>query len=96
MLGGGAQSPLWCQIYADVTNRPVEQVAEPMFAQVRGAALLARIGLGETSLSEAAELVPVARRFEPDSSSAAVYEQAFVEFRRLFRSLKPHHERLNG
>ena len=29
LLGGGAQSDLWCQIYADVFGRPVEQVADP-------------------------------------------------------------------
>jgi xylulokinase len=96
ILGGGAQSPLWCQIYADVTNRPVEQVADPMFAQVRGAALLARIGLGETGIAAAAALVPVSHRFEPSPAASAVYDDLFGEFRRLFRSLKPHHERLNG
>ena len=29
ILGGGAQSELWCQIYADVLGRPVEQVSRP-------------------------------------------------------------------
>ncbi|MBL9125440.1 MAG: FGGY-family carbohydrate kinase, partial [Planctomycetaceae bacterium] len=31
-IGGGAQSPLWCQIVADVLNRPIRQVAEPNYA----------------------------------------------------------------
>jgi xylulokinase len=96
MLGGGAQSELWCQVYADVMNRPVERVDQPLFAQLRGAAMLARIGLGETTLQRAAALVPVADRFEPDPGAAAVYPPLLREFRRLFRSLKPHHERLNG
>jgi xylulokinase len=96
MLGGGAQSDLWCQVYADVMNRAVERVDQPLFAQLRGAAMLARIGLGETTLQRAAALVPVADRFEPDPGAAAVYPPLLREFRRLFRSLKPHHERLNG
>jgi xylulokinase len=96
ILGGGAQSDLWCQVYADVMNRPVERVAQPLFAQLRGAAMLARIGLGETTLERAADLVPVADRFDPEPTAAAVYEPLLEEFRGLFRSLKPHHERLNG
>jgi xylulokinase len=96
LLGGGAQSELWCQVYADVLGRPVEQVADPRYAQLRGAAMLARIGLGETTLEQAAALVPVAARFEPTPGSAAVHDPVYTEFTRLFRSLKPHHERLNG
>jgi xylulokinase len=41
LLGGGAQSSLWCQIYADTLGRDVVQVAQPLFAQMRGAAMLA-------------------------------------------------------
>ena len=36
----------WCQIYADALGRDVEQVPEPMVAQLRGAALLAAVSLG--------------------------------------------------
>lgn len=96
MLGGGAQSDLWCQVYADVMTRPVERVGDPLYAQLRGAAMLARIALGETTLAEAGALVPVADRFVPARDAAAVYDPLFAEFRRLFRTLKPHHERLNG
>jgi xylulokinase len=95
LLGGGAQSDLWCQIYADVLGRPIERVAEPMFAQLRGVALLARHGLGEVPLSEAAALVPVADTFHPQPGSSTVYDPLFTEFTRLFGSLRPHHRRLN-
>jgi len=36
LIGGGAQSDLWCQIYADTLGREVEQVRDPMVAQLRG------------------------------------------------------------
>ena len=52
ILGGGAQSDLWCQIYADVLGRPVEQVADPRHAQLRGVALWARVCLGELTLDD--------------------------------------------
>ena len=68
ILGGGAQSDLWCQIHADVLGRPVEQVADPRNAQLRGVALWARICLGELTLEDVPALVPVAQRFEPSSA----------------------------
>ena len=36
-VGGGARSPLWCQILADVLDRPIRQVADPVLANARGA-----------------------------------------------------------
>ena len=58
ILGGGAQSDLWCQIYADVLARPVEQVADPRHAQLRGVALWARVCLGELTLDDVPALAP--------------------------------------
>jgi len=96
ILGGGAQSDLWCQIYADVLDRPVERVADPMYAQLRGAAMLALVGMGEASVDEAAARVPVSDRFLPGPGSSDVYDPLFDEFTGLFRSLRKHHQRLNG
>src|SRR5262249_34087550 len=46
-IGGGARSAVWCQIFADVLGRTVEQVADPVNANARGAAMLAAVALGE-------------------------------------------------
>jgi len=70
LLGGGAQSALWCQICADALGRPVEQVPEPMVAQLRGAALLASIALGERSLAQLKELSGEGRIFLPSPIGA--------------------------
>ena len=96
ILGGGAQSDLWCQVYSDVLGRPVERVADPMYAQLRGAALLALIGMGEASLDQAAALVSVSDRFLPAPGSHDVYDPLFGELTGVFRSLRSHHHRLNG
>lgn len=95
IMGGGAQSDLWCSIQASVLDRRIEQVADPMHAQLRGIALWSRVCLGELKLREAAELVPVAATFEPDPADAAVYRQAFDEYRRLYGTLKHTYRRLN-
>ena len=68
ILGGGAQSDLWCQIYADVLARPVEQVADPRNAQLRGVALWARICLGELTLDQVPALAPAAASFTPSAA----------------------------
>jgi xylulokinase len=52
LLGGGAQSALWCQIYADTLVRDVEQVRQPLLAQVRGGALLASVALERRALGD--------------------------------------------
>ena len=94
LLGGGAQSDLWCQIYADVLGRPVEQVAEPRNAQLRGVALWSRMCLGELKLEDVPALVPVAGTFSP-SADAAAYAALYAEYRKLFGSLKGLYHRLN-
>ena len=71
IFGGGAISDLWCQIHADVMDRTIERVAEPMHANLRGAALFAALGLGAISRDEVRELVPVDRVFEPNPANRA-------------------------
>ena len=95
LLGGGAQSKLWCQIYADVLGRPVEQVADPRNAQLRGVALWARICLGEATLEDVPGLVPVPAAFAP-SADARVYADGYAEYRRLHGTLKGLYRRLNA
>ena len=94
LLGGGAQSELWCQIYADVLGRPVEQVADPRNAQLRGVGLWARICLGELTLDDVPALVPAPERFVP-TSDAVAYARSYAEYRKLFGGLKGMYHRLN-
>jgi xylulokinase len=83
MLGGGAQSTLWCQLYADVLGRDVEQVAEPLLAQLRGAALLASLALGRRQLADVAGLKPGAV-FRP-SGDAEFYRARSGDLATLYR-----------
>ena len=96
VLGGGAQSELWCQIHADVLGRPLEQVADPRHAQLRGVALWARICLGELRLEQVPALVPVAATFTPSPAAGRTYAQGYAEYRRLYGSLKGLYRRLGS
>jgi xylulokinase len=95
ILGGGAQSALWCQIYADVLGRPVQQVADPRHAQLRGVALWARVCLGELTLDEVPRLVPVPATFTPSAHTQA-YSGGYAEYRKLYGRLKGLYRRLNS
>jgi xylulokinase len=96
ILGGGAQSDLWCQIYSDVLGRPVEQVADPRHAQLRGVALWARICLGELALEDVPALVPVAQTFTPSPIDRLTYADAYAEYAKLYGTVKGLYHRLNS
>jgi len=95
-IGGGAQSPLWCQIAADVLNRPVRQVAEPNFAIARGAALNAWLALGEMNLDEVSKSVRIAKTYQPRPENRAIYDQLFNAFVSSYKSNQKMFARLNA
>jgi xylulokinase len=73
VAGGGARSPWWMQLKADLLGMPVE-ICEQAEPGTLGAALLAGVGSGVYgSLSEAAAHTRIERRFEPDERRAARY-----------------------
>lgn len=95
VVGGGAQSELWCQIHADVMDRTIEQIEDPVHAQLRGAAVLAGISLGLVDWSEVRGLARVARTFTPDPANRDVYDRLSAELPRLCSTQRPMFRRLN-
>ncbi|HSE10591.1 MAG TPA: FGGY-family carbohydrate kinase [Nocardioidaceae bacterium] len=95
LAGGGAQSDLWCQIMADVLDRRVERVGDPVLASLRGAALLGVMALAELSWDEVRDLAPVDRLFAPTPANRDVYDHLFAEFPGLYKSQKGMFRRLN-
>lgn len=95
IVGGGAQSDLWCQIHADVLDRTIERVAQPLHANLRGAALAAGLSLGAVQLAEIAALAPAEQTFRPDPANRAVYDRLYAEFPGLYSSQRSMFRRLN-
>lgn len=95
-IGGGAQSELWLQVQADVLDRTVERVADPLFAHLRGAALLAAITLGAVEVREVRDLVPTDAVFRPDPANRAVYDALAAEVPVLYRAQRKLFRRLNS
>ena len=84
-IGGGASSTLWCQAMADILNRPIDQIAEPQLANVRGAALLAGVALGATAWEQIPDLVAIERRYEPDPALRGRYDTAYGALRAHYK-----------
>ena len=94
-IGGGARSTAWCQIFADVLSRSIEQVADPVNANARGAGLLAAVALGELTFDQIPDLVQVARTYQPDPAAKDLYDELFREFIGLYRRNRKAYVRLN-
>ena len=87
--GGGARSPMWRQVQADVYGRAVEIVAAEEGAAY-GAALLAGVGVGLwPSVDDACDaVVRVAQRTEPDAAAVATLQAGYGRYRKLYPALR--------
>jgi xylulokinase len=54
-VGGGAKSNIWCQIFADVLDVTIRQVANPIEVNACGAAFIAAEALGYMKFEDAAQ-----------------------------------------
>jgi xylulokinase len=95
IVGGGAQSDVWCQIFADVMNVEIRQVSDPIYANARGAAWIAAVGLGEISFSDVPRLVEFKRTYAPQSANRDVYDERFAVFKDVYKQMKNVYKRLN-
>ena len=96
-VGGGALSPVTCQMLADITGRVIETIDEPQNAGTVGAALLIALGMKIIDSPEAAgRMIPVKEVYHPNSANKAVYERSYRVFRGLYKSNAKHFRTLNG
>ena len=89
ICGGGAKSPLWRKIIANVMNMKVD-IIESEEGPGYGAEILAAVGCGVyPSVEEAAKkLVKVVATEEPDPELVAKYEERYRKFRKFYPALK--------
>ena len=95
VVGGGAQSDVWCQIHADVLGRPLHRVADPLLANVRGAAMFAGLVTGRLDVDDIDERTTVDRVFRPDPDAARLLNERHTQFLGLHKSQKGLYHRLN-
>jgi xylulokinase len=96
LLGGGAKSRLWAQIRADVSGVPVA-VPSQLDTSPIGAAMLASVAADiQPSLESCAMLVADTEAEHagqkvsyPDPAKSIIYDAAYIDYHRLFNSLRP-------
>lgn len=97
VTGNPARNPVWNQIKADVTGRPL---AVPTFphAELMGDLCLALVALGEypDPATAAEALVAKDRIHEPDPALRPLYDELFGLYRESYRALKPLFSHLAG
>lgn len=89
ICGGGAKSPLWKKIIANVMNLKVD-VIESEEGPALGAAMLAAVGCGEYPDVEtiAEKLVKVVDTIEPEADLVEKYEKRYQEFKKIYPTVK--------
>jgi len=89
ICGGGAKSPLWKKIMANVLNIEL-QCLESEQGPGMGGAMLAMVACGEyTSVQEACQtIVHVASTIRPEPELAAKYEKRYQQFRKIYPTCK--------
>ncbi len=89
ICGGGAKSPLWRQMVADIFNIKVD-IPKSEEGPAMGGAMLAAVACGEYANVEeaAARIVQVVDTVEPIPENAARYEKQYQKFRRIYPAVK--------
>ena len=88
MMGGGAKSPLWAQIFADVNGLPIEIPACDEAAAL-AAGIFAAVGAGAfpNVLEGTKRMVKIAKRYEPDPANAARYQDLYALYEKTYTAL---------
>ncbi len=89
ICGGGAKSPLWKKIMANILGIPLDTVKTEQ-GPGYGGAILAMAGCGEyKTVSDACDkLVGISETVFPDAKLVELYEKQYQKFRKIYPSLK--------
>ncbi|MBQ8095218.1 MAG: xylulokinase, partial [Clostridia bacterium] len=88
--GGGAASPLWLQMQADVLGLPVYTVSAASEGGAYGAALVGGVGAGFfKTLKKAVKVLKIQTKNYPDEKNCLKYKESFELYRAIYPSLKP-------
>ena len=86
-VGGGALSPIACQMLADITGRTIETVASPQNVGSVGAAAVTAVGLGIIdSIESVQNFIPASAVYEPDMVKHAAYEPYYAAFKKIYKT----------
>lgn len=90
ICGGGAKSPLWKKMIANILNLKVD-VIESEEGPALGGAMLAAVACGEYESVEdaASKIVKIIDTVEPEPGLVAKYEERYQQFKEIYPACKP-------
>jgi ribulokinase len=89
VVGGASRSPLWLQIIADVTRRPVYTIRDDVEASL-GAAMLAALAVHLADRDALAKRwVSLVERARPDEAASTRYAALYEQYLAAYPALKP-------
>lgn len=91
LCGGVAKSPMWCQMFADILERPVE-LTEVSELGALGAAMCAGIGAGlyADCKDAVSKCVKITKTYKPDEKKIFDYRNAFEQWQRYYEIANEH------
>ena len=95
MVGGGAISDVWCQIHADILDRTINQVKDPIQATARGSVFIASVALGYMGFEDIPKHIQIKNVFKPNPDNRKIYDELFKEFLNIYKNNKTMCARLN-
>ena len=96
-VGGGALSPVTCQMLADITGRTIETVNNTQEVGAIGTALVVAAGIkGVDVLELSRQLVKPNHVYIPNSENKKVYERNYRVFKNLYKSNAAYYKQLNS
>ena len=96
-VGGGALSPVTCQILADITGRTIETINHSQEVGAIGAALVVAAGIrGGDVLELSRQLVKANHAYIPNLENKEIYERNYRVFKNLYKVNAKCFKELNG
>jgi xylulokinase len=95
-VGGGALSPVTCQMLADITGRTIETVNNTQEAGAVGTALVVAAGIkGVDVMDLSRQFVKANHVYKPNPENRDVYESSYKVFKNLYKSNASNFKALN-
>jgi xylulokinase len=87
LCGGGARSPVICQIFADVLGRTIATLPDPQNVGAFGAAVIIAAAMGKIpAIESAAQFLPEYTTYQANPEHKPVYDKTYGVFKNLHRN----------
>ncbi|MHA1109926.1 MAG: xylulokinase [Promethearchaeota archaeon] len=94
-IGGGATSPVWAQIFANILNHKIKRAKYPKESNSLGAAFIAMVSLGYANWEDIPNMIQYAEEYTPQKEYLDHYNSLFKEYTGLYERNHKMYRRLN-